>query len=413
MTSTDNQYNLILLGRYPGKDRLVAHALAQVFGRDDAWGLQIVGVAPVIVLDALTVEQAQLIYEALAEVEAAGSKFEIRCGAIEGMSKLHWPLPPRLYGRSVAEFSVADSKASVSLIVPCPYTGQKIKLTITAQATRLTAENVLTTAVAPVAVNVSVPALPSVVSVPVTVRPPSQPNTLPSTPLPIPIPVVTPVARPPSPPIPVPVPTTLLHSPQLQRHPAPHIAIPAPAITPELQEELLPMEHFFPASPKPPSRSPPHGMTVRPTSTVIPLPDVPVLHTQSPPMPSPPKPIMLPEVTAFMPSQVSAPMDMEVFEQRVSSSGIFKAPALPENEMSAPTVSDDGNLCSVFIGKTNNVKAQQVLAELHGISVPEAARLCQKMLIAVAKNVTNSEALEIKQRFAAVNMNVRIVKLKQ
>jgi len=179
----------------------------------------------------------------------------------------------------------------------------------------------------------------------------------------------------------------------------------------ESLEELIPMEQFPPAPPKPPARSPQHGtpMAARPPSSGAPLPDVPILHSAAPP-----KPVGLPEVPAApMPPMVSAPMDLEVFEQRVSSSGTFRAPVLPEADEQAPAADDDGSLCSVFMGKSNNVRVHQVLAELHGIPVPEAGKLCQKALVAVAKDVTTEQAMEIKQRFAAVNVNVRIAKRKQ
>jgi hypothetical protein len=64
------------------------------------------------------------------------------------------------------------------------------------------------------------------------------------------------------------------------------------------------------------------------------------------------------------------------------------------------------------MGKSNNAKVHQLVAELHGISVPEATRYCQKPIVALAKEVSSTDARDIRQRFAALNVNVRITKRK-
>src|SRR6185295_18872223 len=129
-----DSYSLVLVGRYPGKDRAVAQSLAREFGRDDAWGLQVVGASPIVLLDNLTLDQANAVHAALADVENAGSLFQVQSEVEDGTAKIQWPAAPRLRGRLTSEFggpapaaAVAGKGNTVSLILPCPYTGQKMK----------------------------------------------------------------------------------------------------------------------------------------------------------------------------------------------------------------------------------------------------------------------------------------------
>ena len=92
----------------------------------------------------------------------------------------------------------------------------------------------------------------------------------------------------------------------------------------------------------------------------------------------------------------------------------MRAAPIPETDsaiMDEPG-QDDGSVCSVFMGKTNNPRVHQTLAELHGVTVPEAARLCQKAIVAVAKDISMPEAREIKQRFAGLGVHVRVTRRK-
>jgi ribosomal protein L7/L12 len=68
----------------------------------------------------------------------------------------------------------------------------------------------------------------------------------------------------------------------------------------------------------------------------------------------------------------------------------------------------EGGLCSITMGKNPSAKVHQLVAELQGISIAEAARLCQKPIVSLAKDVSVGEANEIKQQFAAVRVSVRI-----
>jgi ribosomal protein L7/L12 len=114
---------------------------------------------------------------------------------------------------------------------------------------------------------------------------------------------------------------------------------------------------------------------------------------------------------------MSAPMDLSAFEANVTASGILhatpvqqlgQAPAAPVANPAA--AADDGALWSVFMGKNTNPRVHQVVAELQGISVAEAARLCQKPVVSLAKDVSGTVAREIRQRMVAVSAQVRLTK---
>ncbi|HYF51745.1 MAG TPA: hypothetical protein VEJ63_20180 [Planctomycetota bacterium] len=412
-------YSLVLVGRYPGKDRAVAQALAREFGRDDAWALQVVGASPIVMLDNLTHEQANAVHAALGEVEAAGSLFQVQHEVEEGTAKIQWPAAPRIRGRLIADFlnpgvalttagGAAAGKNAVTLIVPCPYTNQKMKLMISVSVTKAT-EGATGMLGAP-QVNIAAAAAP-VQQPPVMVpasRPPSRATAV------VPPALVatnTPVAQPAvRPPVPVPM------VQQRQAAPPQQINANAPNIIGlESLEELEPMEQFpAPAEQRAAPRSPQRGSVAPPRSpaTGVPLPDVPVLHNQAP---QPPRPIALPEVPQAVPvpAQVTAPMDLEVFEQKVSSSGIFRAPAVTEEAVEeAVPLDENGALCSVFMGKSNSPKVHQLYAEMTGVSVQEAQRACQKAIVAIAKDISEPDAHDIKARFAAINVQVRITKKK-
>jgi len=401
MVSTMTEsYSLVLVGRYPGKDRAVAQALAREFGRDDAWALQVVGASPIVLLDNLTHEQADAVHTALADVEGSGSLFKVQQEVEDGTAKIQWPAPPRIRSHLISEFLnggaviTGGAKNSVVLIVPCPYTQQKMKLTISVTAQKVTdaAPGMLNS------LQFSVQASAAPATHPNPSRPPSRGTaTLGGNAQVVRAPVAVPMAQPRQ----VVAPQQILQSSQA-------------IIGLESLEELEPMEPFpAPAEQKPVSRSPVRGNAAPPRSpaTGVPLPDVPVLHNQ----PHPPRPMALPDVphAAPMPAQINAPMDLEVFEQRVSSSGIFRAPVGEEAEEmleEVVPVEDNGALCSVFMGKTNNPKIHQLFAEMTGVSTQEAQRACQKAIVAIAKDISEPDAHDVKARFAAINVQVRITK---
>jgi hypothetical protein len=124
-------------------------------------------------------------------------------------------------------------------------------------------------------------------------------------------------------------------------------------------------------------------------------------------------------IPAPMPKDpLGAPMDLEAFEAKVSASGIMRAvqpsaePAVFGDEAGGEAALEDDAVCSVFMGKNNNPRVHQLVAELHGISVAEATRYCQKPIVALAKEISSTDAQELRQRFAAVNVTVRITKRK-
>ena len=113
---------------------------------------------------------------------------------------------------------------------------------------------------------------------------------------------------------------------------------------------------------------------------------------------------------------LSAPMDLSAFEAKVSASGIMRAvqmpaaPAEPGSSGVDALPDDDGTLCSVSIGKSGSPKVHQLVAEMQNISVAEAARLCQKPIVTLAKDITVGEARNMKQQLAAVQVAAKITR---
>jgi len=430
------EHTLVLLGRFPGKDRAVAVALARDFGRDDAWGIQVVGAAPIVLLDGLTAEQAQAVHAAVADVEAAGSRFEVQPALDTELAKLSWPAPPRIKGKPVSEFGAAAAVTqgnTATFILPCPYTGQKMKLTISVNVSRVDGLSVAATASA-LPQNASGSGLsPRPVSIPLPMPLPASTSAHQNAAnnaayRAIPTPIVSPAAGNPRP-----TPTAIPAPASVPRKMTPVAGSQQPTAVMlgfDSLDELTPMEPETVAAapaqravPAPVARPVPAPRAIpspasRPQVGSAPLPDVPVLHN---PAPAPNAPMQLNDMSsnnsAPMPMDLlSAPMDLSAFEAKVSASGIMRAvqvPAAPADASGSGVDAlpdDDGSLCSVSIGKSGSPKVHQVVAEMQGISVAEAARLCQKPIVTLAKDITVGEARSIKQQLAAVNVVAKITR---
>ncbi|HYG77276.1 MAG TPA: hypothetical protein VEK08_19885, partial [Planctomycetota bacterium] len=365
---------LVLLGRFPGKDRAVASALAREFGRDESWAMQVVGAAPIILIDNLSSDLAQNVATLLAEVEAAGCRFEIQQGVDPNLAKLSWPAPPRIRGRLVTELlsGGAAGGSTATLIVPCPYTGQKMRLTITVSvakegfhigATASAAAAPAAAAAIPAAVPIPVPASaarqsPVAVPIPVPVALGAGTAATNQAYKPIPTPVVSPaLGRSPGPQPGQPP------QPQ-QRRMTPAVGTPQPVIFGlDSLDELTPMEPSPAAAARPQTHAPKPVPVSIPSPRPIPipsarpqapapLPDVPVIYNQTPQAGSAHD--LAAQNNAPMPVDLlSAPMDLSQFEANVSASGIMRAVQAEQpdaTEVSASAAEDDGALCSVSIG---------------------------------------------------------------
>jgi hypothetical protein len=417
---SEGNHVVILLGRFSDRDIPVAQALAQEFGRDDAWGLAVVNAAPITLVSGLSADQAQAVREALAGVEIAGSKLEIRPDLDPDMSQLEWPAPPRIRGKLVSEMGAGGQKFTANLILPCPYTGQKMRLTLTVGLSRVASGETQLNIGASTAPShppqaqayhppapAQIPTPPVMIPVPQLQRSPSRGTALPPI-QPLPPAQPFPASRPVSAPIPVPAPQY-----------APRSAAPAAQapliIGLESLDELSAQDTQVDAprvAPRPPSQ--PVSRPQRSPAGGVPLPDIPVLHNQPDPRSS-----GLLEMAQAMPAPIpiGAPMDMAAFEQRVGSGG-FQQPAAKQQEQYEQIGQadqdqprhDDSAVCSIFMGKSNNARAHQLMSELHGIPLQDAAKLCQKVIVPVAKDIGEADALEIKQRFAAINVPVRVTR---
>ena len=108
MATNADRYCLVLMGRYPGRDLNVASTLAQEFGKDNQWALQVVAATPIVVLEKLKLEQANAIHAVLADVQAAGCLFEVRKVVEEGTAVIQWEDPPKIRGKWVTLYGPCE-----------------------------------------------------------------------------------------------------------------------------------------------------------------------------------------------------------------------------------------------------------------------------------------------------------------
>lgn len=384
MSTPPNTYALVLLGRFPGKDKPVAQALAHAFGKDETWGLPIIGATPINLLSGLSPVQAHSIKMALAAVEQAGSRIQIQPAADESCPTVRWPTEPRIYGKPTSLFVTGPTVAvATGPAAACPHCGKPIMVRLlpahTAQAGRHSD-------IVPVSVPAAVPLpVPAPIAAPLPRHTPVRS-----------IQVVTnepPTPRQPSSPVPIPV-----------QPPAPIPSVPAGL------EKPTPIQDFA------------HGAVVAPQPVRLPqapgklLPEVPVVDSEPAPAPAP---------AYYMPSRsdplMGVPVDLDAFEAGLQ---MGPAPGAPEPtgpppEHVAPPVkpgprgrgatagppADPDALCSVFIGRSRDPKVHELVAEIQGTSVEEAASLCQKTVVLVVKDIPVGEAEGIKQKLLELKVN--------
>lgn len=430
MNESSALHSLVLIGRYPGKDMAVAQALARCMAREEAWGLRIVSSAPIVIFDKLSQRQASQVMTALIEVANAGCRFEIQPGSVSSLPKVGWSTPPKIDGRPLSDIAPgadpqmratlpaaslspvaapvrapatglsapagqkspapdASTQATATLSIPCPYTGQPMKLTITIALSRDNAGsafNITASAAAPV-MRPTDKALGAVTSG--TVIPPNARQTGGQIQLrnsgPNSRPVALPVMEP-------------------ARHEARARAITGPFSVGNAGQ--APVEERRP------------GEWRRNTPDEIALPDVPVLPSSNI---SPARAEM--PVAQPLPLD-SAPMDISTFEANLglasrdsvqpfmdSDSGVFSDLLVPDaDEIRGEEELNEHLLCSVFIERSSSPVVHELVAELHGIPESEASELCVSGSVALAENIPLFEAKDIKRRCAEINVFARIVR---
>ncbi|HLX60934.1 MAG TPA: hypothetical protein VKX17_06590 [Planctomycetota bacterium] len=407
MSDATAQYSVVLIGRYPGKDMAVAQALARCMGRDEGWGLRIVSAAPITFLEKLSEKQAHQVQSALDDVAEAGCRFDVEKGSNSGIPKVGWAHPPKFGGRSLAEIApgtefqpavpvpVSQSSSpsgiatmpalpatgappspaegppeipvpvTASLVVPCPYTGQKIKLSL--QVTLARAES-------GTAVHLSAAAAPAP-----SLRAASGA-------------VILPTAS--------------------QPRQTGHISLPRKSGAVQLPTGN--------AAPSEAERQAAQANWRRNTPVELPLPDVPIL-------PGAGRAQLKPAIHDKQPLPLnSQPMDLQAFE---ASLGVSPHETVRPFLDPGPNVLDESGgesegdveglggdpeseqiICSVFIERSSSPVVHELVAELHGIPEHEAAEMCVAGSVALAENIPLFEANDIKRRCAAINVSARIIR---
>jgi hypothetical protein len=404
--------SLVLIGRYPGKDLPVAQALARVLGRDETWGLRIVSSSPITFFDKLPERHARQIQQALEDVAEAGCRFEVQTGSNASLPRVGWAIPPRIHGRSLAEIAPGSdlqpalppsptlnsgmrhaassaalhatvsipeddgddtgapaesgNHASATVFVPCPYTGQRIKLSLQLTLSRTdggTAVNITSTQA-----RVPKPRASGAVILPTATQP----------------------------------------------RQTGHIQLPrksGPVPTAETGTAGKVDADKTRGSAQPPAQ------VWRNTPMEIPLPDVPIL----------PGSVQEQEKADSAANRQplplnSQPMDLSTFEAGLGVSphetvrpfldpGPHVMEEMPEADEGAGDDSEsESALCSVFIERSSSPVVHELVAELHGIPETEAAEMCVAGSVALAENIPMFEANDIKRRCAAINVSARVVR---
>lgn len=421
MNNAGPLFSLVLIGRYPGKDLAVAQALARCMGRDESWGLKVVSAAPILIFERLADAHARAIQNALNEVADAGCKFEIESGANSAYPKVGWSGAPKINGRELAEITgdaalkcppsqsnqteqsnqsgplstpagqPQDNSRNVTatLILPCPYTGRKLKLTL---AVTLQPDDTGTGAaleVTAVASRVSAAersanAQTGSIVLPAISQTPRGSGAIP-------------IAASKTGAMPVPYPSSASDTGLNLRDKNAMVA--TTVARPMSSDHALPAASW--------RRKTPHD---------IPLPDVPIL-PHSAPAPAPAG-----RQTEKNPWPLdSKPMDLSDFERQLGVEG--NAPERPLVNAGDFEVSDSSStmvallddefseqqiLCSVFIDRSSNPIVHELVAELHGIPEAEASEMCVSGLVALAENIPLDAASDIQRRCAEINVIARI-----
>jgi len=429
MALPGSDYTIVLKGRFPGKDRAVAQAMARVFGQAEPWGLQVVGASPITILTGMSAAQAQAVGEALLEIENVGCRFQVQQGVDNSCPTIHWATPPRINGRALEDFSGSGQHklSAAEAHIPCPHCGKAVVIRLSPAGVPTTGQTMMLSVPGPIG----------------TIQPALHgPGAVPAAPMPIPVPVPgafkalpamttnTPAklqamqpAPPAAPDLPAPMPlparpTPIRSAAALPAVPRPAAPQPLPVQPPQPMpqgrdaglDELEPLDEL-PAVPQ--------AATPRPMPRPTALPEVPNVPS-SPPPPQPSRPVPV----AGMDPRMSGPMALEEFEAGLAKAQPAPAPAqlpapdpvsLPPgpNGDSAASLSriiaeNPDAICSVFIGRNNNAKVHALVAEIQGITAKEAQKLCTKPVVPIVKDIPVSDADSIRRRFQEVGVNPRI-----
>jgi hypothetical protein len=341
MATDAQQYALVLVGRYAGRDKAVAQALAQVFGRDEAWALPVVGASPINLLVHLSFSQAESIRAALSDVEKAGCRLEVQSGLDPSCPTLSWASDPLVHGKPINEFGAAGQApagpaAIQQAAVVCPHCGRTIYIGLAAEA-----------------------------------------------------------ASPAGEPIPIPVPKGAPAQATVPREPRPPVQIPVP-----------PLPGVRSASRKADAGGPQAAPAPGPAEFGEPLPR-PVGSSPYAADPHLQTPVDLESVAVGSGEPARAPRRAAGSARGKTAAAAKNGPPEAARPPGRPT--DPAAPCSVFIGRTSNPEVLALFAEVAGLQLRDAERLCQRPVVSVARDIPLAQAEQIKARFLALNVQPRII----
>ncbi|MFH1024657.1 MAG: hypothetical protein V1809_14845 [Planctomycetota bacterium] len=371
----------IVLAAVTGDRARVAQEIASAFQLQPGPSAQIVKSAPIILVDGLTRDQAERATRRLGRIRDAGAVLDVRETLDRKLPRLSWPEPPPVLREEAAE-------APRPLEFPCPHCGEAISLSMSAGTGGAIVEDITSKG---------------------SREPMSELSEAPSSFYETPVDLATferdvaslsddddldilakPAAR-----LPEVEPIPIGDLPRLPKMGAPAPTDDEPLATPNLVR-------FAPAR-KPAATAPkPAGANAK---------TGPIPPSSNAPSPAPFKPVPSPSPATKPPTAIA---QKSVSAKPVTAPAPAARTASGEKSGTAQMPKDDGGLYNVLTSrpaaKVQRENAARILAEIQNLSPEDAAALSEKMIITVAKGVSQSVAESYRQKFAAAGVQVRVSK---
>jgi len=391
MSDANSNCAVVLSG---GAAASLAPVLARLFGIDARLAGQIAGAAPIVLVDNLSESQAAGVSAALAEMAAAGARLEVKTGSLGSLPRVGWPGGPRIAGKPAVEYTAPFATGPViEGQLRCPCCGAALRLVPIAGPA----------APGPAARAAAAPAMGKRDSGFEEIPLPEALKALEGAPPELPDVPDVPEAKP----------------AKAKAEPPPPVAKGAVSVRNAKPGSSSPMalEEFEAglASDDKMLADLDEGLPQVPDEKPKP---VPIKLAPAPQTP-PPRPARVEEigVAPAAPKPAAAPPQARMVRPMTPQEAARHVAARPATAVpSAPAAAKPGTAASgdptervnIYINKTNNPKVHELMAKLHNVSAEEAAELCNKTLVTVAKGVSRQQADVIKKKLNEYKVSARL-----
>ncbi|HOX06690.1 MAG TPA: hypothetical protein PK280_09825 [Planctomycetota bacterium] len=394
----------------------VAPPLAKLFGIEARLAGQIAGAAPIVLVDNLSTGQAAGVSAALAEMTAAGARLEIKAASDLGsLPRVGWPGGPKINGRAAAEYTAPAAAGAGSAAdgqLRCPCCGAALRLIAAQGGAPAPAAAAAAPAAAPAGRREAKDSGFEEIPLPDALKSlDAVSSELPDVPeLPEPKPVKVKAEPPPAPPA--------VKGAISMKNAKPGSS--APMALEDFEAGLASDDQMM--------ADLDDGLPQVPDEKAKPVP-------AAPPRPAAlPAPISLDEITvqpeagrpaaAVPKAKAVKPMTPQQAARQVvakpaapvakPATAVPAAPA-PKPATAAPAAApataasgDPNEKVNIYINKTANPKVHELVAKLHNVSVEDAAALCDKTLVTVARGISRGQAETIRKKLAEYKVSARL-----